>query len=1221
MELIAESGEIITFYSYKGGTGRSMSLANVSCIIAKNYSAAKTPILMIDWDLDAPGLHRYFKDRIICENGASYSDDHPGLIDLFYEIETALSNGNFSERNYESLFRTVNFKKFVLKTNIPNLFLIKAGCFDKFYPDRVRTLDWVKLFNRYPWLFKCFSLYLSSLYKFVLIDSRTGITDIGGISTMLMPSKLVVVFTPNRQSIDGVIAQSKEAVNYRIQSDDSRPLVIFPLPSRIEASEPGLKDLWRNGSPENQILGYQSRFEILLSELYSIDHCDLKDYFENVQIQHVPCYSYGEKIAALDEPTKDRLSLTQSYEYFTWRLSSFDSPWELPKVPSQIPSPTFDFVGRNYEIKSILDYFNTGANIVCIRGMSGIGKTELALILASKLRDQFPDGQLIIDMSGTSLNPLSTIDALGQIIRAFSSEISLTENQNDLCRIYLSVLSRKRILLILDDAANKEQVMPLIPPAGCGLLITSRNKFTLPGMKAQDLGVLSQNEACEFLIKITDRIGDNVYDLVRICGCHPLAIRNVGSILAERIDIDVTKYVQRLKDNKPRLELVEDSIDKSYNLLASDQKEKWCLLSVFPSDFDILSAAAILYTESDCAAEVLSDLVKLSLIDFIPPISSKEGRYHFHDLVRIFADSRLSLDDRIVSQQRHANHYKNVLAIAEGLFLQGGENTIAGLDLFDLESINIKAGHAWAEQYIIKQPNGMKEIGSELALHLTCDYPLVGNQLLDSRLDPKEKIRWIESAIVAAQQLKDRGSECIHLNNLGRVYAKLGETHKAIESYKQALDISRLIGDPKRESDALQNLGNAYAKLGEINKVIDSFERALAIAHEIQDRDRESTILVDLGVAYFDLGEICKAIELYEQHLAIIRKTGDRIEECNTLYRIGQAYAALGENLKAFESHEQALKISRAIQYRKGEGINLRSLGLAYKNFGQIRKAIDFYEQALEISLEIGDRIEEANILNDLGSAYKNLGEIQDAIKHYEDAFDIFHKIGDRKGECDDLDSLANAYMELGNTFKAIESYKKLLVISREIGYRIGEGISLSNLGLIYEDLGETQRAIDYYEQRLDLAREIGDQVAEGDIQFRLGRSYADLGLNNSFPDPNKANMAIKFYEQSLQSAIANKIKDKNINGNVLLSIGRVYADSGDTHKAIEYYEQVLEIIRKMEYPIGEGGSQFIMSLVLDKLGQREDAINYAEKAFKILEENKNPFAIEIQRQLEEWRG
>jgi len=313
-----------------------MGLANVACLLARQ--ARGKGVLMVDWDLEAPGLHRFFQGRFKKQFTESNDidrtiDEHPGLIDLFGELDEAipplsLDGGGLSEEEAGDMLDSVKFERFILETDIPSLHLLKAGRFDENYAPRVNTFQWEDFYNRAPSLIRLFAERLTERYQYVLIDSRTGITDISGICTTLMPEKLVVVFTPNRQSLMGLTDLIRQASNYRRQSDDLRPLAVFPLASRIEASETTLREDWRYGNSEEQIVGYQSLFEALFKEVYALPECGLGDYFDEVQIQHIPRYAYGEDIAVLVERAGDRLSLTRSYESFTEGLVNLAGPWE-----------------------------------------------------------------------------------------------------------------------------------------------------------------------------------------------------------------------------------------------------------------------------------------------------------------------------------------------------------------------------------------------------------------------------------------------------------------------------------------------------------------------------------------------------------------------------------------------------------------------------------------------------------------------------------------------------------------------------------------------------------------------------------------------------------------------------------------------------------------------------------------------------------------------------
>jgi WD40 repeat protein/cellulose biosynthesis protein BcsQ len=354
-------GSIITFYSYKGGTGRSMALANVGCLLAQRQAQTSgRSVLMVDWDLEAPGLHRFFRHRFRRKLGtgddyAEAVERQPGLIDLFWKLQELVESlpagqSELSPATEQELRKRLNLRDFVLETDIESLHLLKAGQFGKDYPRRVNTFGWEALYNQSPWLIPWFASWLAERYEYVLIDSRTGVTDTSGICTMLLPEKLAVVFTPNLQSTEGALAQIEGSINYRRCSDDLRPLLVFPLPSRIESTLPTLRDRWRF-DPQ---CGYQPRFEALFRRVYGLAKCDLTEYFNEVQVPQVPDYAYGEEIAVLVERGADKFSLTNSYTVFTDRLLAPAEPWERPGLAVEIAGVAQDALRRAYALMARL---------------------------------------------------------------------------------------------------------------------------------------------------------------------------------------------------------------------------------------------------------------------------------------------------------------------------------------------------------------------------------------------------------------------------------------------------------------------------------------------------------------------------------------------------------------------------------------------------------------------------------------------------------------------------------------------------------------------------------------------------------------------------------------------------------------------------------------------------------------------------------------------------
>jgi tetratricopeptide (TPR) repeat protein len=707
-----------------------------------------------------------------------------------------------------------------------------------------------------------------------------------------------------------------------------------------------------------------------------------------------------------------------------------EAPDPVTTALHQLRAPLGDFVGREREIDTLINALRreSRACITGISGMGGIGKTELALLVAERLRDDYPDAQFFINLQGTDTNPRSPQEVMATCVRAFlGPEAKLPEEPEQLLHLYRSQLSGKRVLLLLDNAANSAQVRPLLPPTGCAVLVTSRESVTLPGMTPLTLHPLTEEEARQLLLEIAARAEPAADQICTLCGYLPLALRAAGSLLAITADLDPADYALQLQDERSRLERigtegVEIDVAASFNLsyarLATEAAHVFRLLSVFPATFD---AAAEEIVCADAGHAQLSDLVRRNLVLY------DEGtkRYRLHDLVRLFADAKLGAEERAVGQKRFATHYKDVLATADKLYEDGGESLLRGMALFDLEWGNIQAGHAWVAAQADAADADVTRLGMT--------YPDAGVYMLNLRQHSRERIRWLEIALTAARRLQHREGEGVALGNLGTAYAALGETHRAIQFHEQYLAIAREIGDRRGEGVALGNLGTVYYLLGETRHAIHFFEQYLASAREIGDRRGEGIALGNLGNAYADLGETRRAIQFFEQALPILREIGDR----------------------------------------HGEGATLGNLGLAYADLDETRRAIQFFEQALLIVREIGDRRGEANALGNLGNAYADLGETCRAIQFFEQALLIVREIGDRRGEGKVLGNLGIAYKKLGETRRAIQFYEQQLAIVREIGDRRGEGNALWNMSLALDQLSERTQAIQHAEQALTIYEQI----------------------------------------------------------------------------------------------------------------------------------------------------
>jgi tetratricopeptide (TPR) repeat protein/cellulose biosynthesis protein BcsQ len=304
----ARPGRIISFYSYKGGTGRTMALANVAWVLASNGER----VLVVDWDLEAPGLHRYLHPFLV-DRELSRSE---GLIDCIidYTTETTTRPADPNAPSQDWARRYANILRYTASLKgtfqgLGRLDFLGAGRQDAAYSTKVNTFDWKAFYERHGGgaFLELVKERMHQEYDYVLIDSRTGVSDTSGICTLGMPDDLVICFTLNNQSIVGASQVANSAREHR-RNPDYR---IFPVPTRVEQGEKDKLELRRRYA--------RQRFALLPSHLSPADR---ERYWGEVEFLYVPFYAYEEVLAPFAEEPGRTTSLLASTERLTGYLTN-----------------------------------------------------------------------------------------------------------------------------------------------------------------------------------------------------------------------------------------------------------------------------------------------------------------------------------------------------------------------------------------------------------------------------------------------------------------------------------------------------------------------------------------------------------------------------------------------------------------------------------------------------------------------------------------------------------------------------------------------------------------------------------------------------------------------------------------------------------------------------------------------------------------------------------
>jgi transcriptional regulator with XRE-family HTH domain len=336
-----------------------------------------------------------------------------------------------------------------------------------------------------------------------------------------------------------------------------------------------------------------------------------------------------------------------------------------PRVPRQLPADVEAFVGRGPELAALADHQNANtATVVAIDGMAGAGKTALAVHAAHRLTPRFPDGQLFVNLHGhtRAMAPVDPGDALARVLRALGvADERIPEHVDDRAALYRSVVADREVLIVLDNAADEDQVRPLLPAGpGCRLIVTSRRRLSgLDDTRTLSLDVLLPEEAVALF---TRTVGQEqvrgapagvLAAIVERCGLLPLAIRIAAVRLQARPTWSARHLLDRLNDDR-LAELtagrhsVTAALDLSYQRLSEDQRRVYRLLGSHAGpEFGLDEAAAVQDTTVMRARRLLDQLLDVHLLQEPAPC-----RYRFHDLVR---DHVSTLLHRTRCDAAHAN--------------------------------------------------------------------------------------------------------------------------------------------------------------------------------------------------------------------------------------------------------------------------------------------------------------------------------------------------------------------------------------------------------------------------------------------------------------------------------------------------------------------------------------------------------------------------------------
>jgi tetratricopeptide (TPR) repeat protein len=521
------------------------------------------------------------------------------------------------------------------------------------------------------------------------------------------------------------------------------------------------------------------------------------------------------------------------------------------------------------------------------------------------------------------------------------------------------------------------------------MIVTSREHFTLPGMLAHDLAVLSVDEARDLLLKIEPRISETADKIAKLCGYLPKALRAVASILVNAPNLSPTDLLCQMSDAQRRLSVtgVELALATSSELLSSDLRDHWFQLSVFQTTFDEAAAAAIWGTSNDDSKRRLSSLLRYSLVEF----DSTHRRFYLHDLVRDFTLSRLDKSSAALARFRHAVHFLDILAGASFLYRRGEAGITLGLGMFDVERLNIEAGQRWATNHAP---------ASKDAARLCLEYSDAGTTFLKLRFTQREQVAWLTTGIQSVSRLMRLSwhrrqvfeAEVRLLTELTDVLLARGQFKEAIQPIIKSIE---RLEDLHLEHSALRQL----ISLGDILRISGQRKAALQVhsfvyqeLFEYDDMIHNVSLMSIPGGRVTDVFRYLTSINRGELRSPIslgIIAAGS----------LGKDWLVLRKPHRAMTYFSMQLDLATKSGDLHNQAFALSHLGIAYDLLGYYRRAIEFHDKSRIIAERLRDKDSEANFLFNTARAYIGLEDRVAAISTADNALKLYEETDSRHAE------------------------------------------------------------------------------------------------------------------------------------------------------------------------------------------------------------------------------
>jgi tetratricopeptide (TPR) repeat protein/transcriptional regulator with XRE-family HTH domain len=791
------------------------------------------------------------------------------------------------------------------------------------------------------------------------------------------------------------------------------------------------------------------------------------------------------------------------------------------KVLVELPADIQDFTGRDAQASEIVHAVTARSSnavpIVVVSGKGGLGKTALALHVAHRVHKQFPDGQIYTDLRGVEEASPDTADVLAGFLRELGVDAAdIPEQLDERARMYRARLAGRRVLVVLDNAADEAQVRPLLPGnPDCSVIITSRSRLAaLAGARSMPLDVMPDDQATQLLVRIIggERAAQEpaaVTEIARACGFLPLAIRIAGARLASRAGWRVSWFAERLRDERSRLSLlkvgdldVRASFALSYTGRSPDEQHAFRMLGILKAgDFTSWKLATLTEAEPEDAEQLLESLVDAELVEVAETDRTGIVRYRLHDLLRDFARELLAEHEpsgaRRAALIRLVDEYVQLARLAADLVQPGALQVSKTLGRRE-SSPAARAVHSDPRAWFTTEKASL--IAAVQGAYETDlwdqTWQLVESLavMFDLRADWRDWNATHALALQATQNAGNEHAEAVIRRHLGRLYRELGRYDDAATMLQRAADIFLRLGDKHRWATVLRNLGDTYRYQGRLDVAIESFGTAVSVFDAVGDHRSRAGALNGMADAYRGLSRWADAEARFEQCIATYREIDDRLEQARSTVRYAMVFRDRQLNSRAEFLMSQSLTVFDDLADRRWQARTLRQLGVVYRNSGRIRKALASFTDCIPMFEELADRRGVAVSLRNRGDTHLIDGDHAAAESDLHDALFRFEDLVDRRWATRTRLSLSALYRDQHEWQRSADHLSAALETFDAINDEPAKARALRALGLLLRDQERLDEALDAFDRSKAIFTALGDDLWTARVLASIATVYERRG-------------------------------------------------------------------------------------------------------------------------------